>query len=192
MKRATRQRLPLILTSVVVAIAVAAIAVSFAVENVVQTTTPTPTPTLTAAGGSEIPESTGTPTPPQLGIETTPLISGPLPESASATGELVAGFPTSVISLPPGAEVISSAIATEGERMQVTVVATSAAPEEEVQSYFEGVFSDLGMTGAETPAASGSKAVTWSRGTDSIVVATTPDAGETRLSVFALFTAGTS
>jgi hypothetical protein len=198
MKHITRQRLPFILTGVLVLLAVAAIGVFLAMDNTAQTTEPIPTPT--ALGGSEIPQPTATPTTPQLGIEsppqsgteTSPLISGPLPKSASADGKLVAGFPTSIISLPPGAEVASSAIATEGNRMQATVVASSAASENKVHSYFTGIFTDLGLTSTETQAAPGTKATTWSNGTDSIVVATKVDGDVTRFSVFALFTAGSS
>jgi hypothetical protein len=190
MKQITRQRLPYILTGVLVLLAVAAIGVFLAMDNTAQTTEPTTTPT--ALGGSEVPQSAPTPTTPQLGVETSPLISGPLPESASADGELVAGFPTSIISLPPGAKVESSAIATEGDHMQVTIVASSASSEDKVLSYFDGVFTDLGLRGAETQSASGTRTTTWSSGSDSIVVATTADGDVTRFSVFALFTAGTS
>ncbi|GAA1222236.1 hypothetical protein [Rhodoglobus aureus] len=190
MKRVRWQRLPYILTGVLVLLAVAAIGIFLALDNTAQTTAPTPTPT--GLGGSVIPQPTATPTAPQLGIETTPLITGPLPESATAVGELVAGFPTSIISLPTGAEVVSSAIATEGDRMQATVVATSTASQDEVHRYFERVLTPLGLRGAETPAAPGTTATTWSSGTDSIVVATTADEDVTRFSVFALFTAGKS
>jgi hypothetical protein len=200
MKQITRQRLPLILTGVLVLLAVAAIGVFLAVDNTTQTTEPAPTASPTALGGSEIPQPTAIPTIPQLGIEnppqsgaeSSPLINSPLPKSASAEGKLVAGFPTSVISLPPGAKVVSSAIATEGDRMQATVVASSAASENTVHGYFDGIFTALGLRGTETSAAPGTRATTWSNGTDNIVVATNVDDEMTRFSIFALFTAGPS
>ncbi|WP_010205795.1 hypothetical protein [Salinibacterium sp. PAMC 21357] len=190
MKQITRQRLPFILTGVLVLLAVAAIAIFLATDNSAQIAEPAPTTTRVV--GSEIPPPTATPTTPQLGIETSPLISGPLPESASANGKLVTGFPTSIISLPPGTEVTSSAITTEGDRMQVTVVASSSRSEDEVQSYFQDVFSALELQGAETPAAPDTRATTWSSGADSIVVATQTDGAITRFTIFALFTAGPS
>lgn len=198
MNQIMRQRLPFILTGVLVALAVAAIGIFFATANTAQTTEPTSAPT--ARGGIEIPQPTATPTSPQLGIanppqadtETSPLITLPLPESASAEGRLVAGFPTAVLSLPPEATVVNSAIATEGDRMQATVVASTSASEETVQRYFDEVFTDLGLTGADTKSAPGSTATTWSNGTDSIAVATTADGDVTRFSIFALFTAGTT
>ena len=202
MKQLTRQRLPFILTGVLVLLAVAAIGIFLVMGNTAQTTelTPTPTPTPTAVGGSEIPQPTATPTTPQLGIENpppvdttiAPLVSRPLPKSASAEGKLVAGFPTSVISLPPKTKVVSSSIATEGDRMQATVVASTAATENTVHRYFDGIFTALGLQGSETSAAPGTRATTWSNGIDSIVVATSVDGEVTRFSVFALFTAGPS
>ncbi|QYH36948.1 hypothetical protein [Salinibacterium sp. M195] len=190
MKPTMRLRLPFILTGVLVLLAVAAIGVFLALDNTVQTTEPTPA--STAFGGSEIPQPTETPTTKQLGIETSPLITAPLPDSARADGELVAGFPTSVISLPPSSEVVSSAITIEGDRMQATVVATTDTSEDMVQSYFADAFTALGLQGSDTPAASGTTATTWSNGTDSIIVATTAEGEVTRFSIFALFTAGTS
>jgi len=187
--RTTRQQLPYILTGVLVLLAVAAIAVFLATDNTAQTTAPSPAPST--LGGSEIPQPTATPTAPQLGIEAKPLIAGPLPEPASAVGELVPGFPTATVSLPSGAEVVNSAIAIEGDRMQATVVATAAASEDDVHRYFDGIFTPLGLRGAETPSAAGTTAMTWSSGNDSIVVATTADGEGTRFSVLALLTAGT-
>ncbi|MGV8911601.1 MAG: hypothetical protein ACOH14_03215 [Rhodoglobus sp.] len=200
MKQITRQRLPFILTGVLVLLAVAAIVVFLATDNSTQITEPTPTATPTPLSGSEIPQPTAAPTTPQLGIEnppqsgteSSPLINRPLPKSATAEGKLVAGFPTSVISLPTGAKVVSSAIATEGDRMQATVVASSDGSEDKIHSYFEGIFTPLGLRGTETPSAPGTTATTWSSGTDSIIVATQVDGTVTRFTIFALFTAGTN
>lgn len=186
----TRQRLPFILTAALVVLAIVAVAAFLATGSSAPTTAPTPT--RTAEGGSEFLPSTATPTPTRLGIETKPLITEPLPTSASALGTLVAGFPTDVISVPPGATVVSSAIATEGVRMQATVVATSTASDGDVQSYYQGIFTSLGLTAAAAPSAPGTTATTYSRGTDSIIVATSAESGGTRLSIFALFTAGKS
>ncbi len=187
MKQLTRQRLPVILTGTLVVIAIVVVAVFIATGTSAPTTAPNPTSTV--GSGSEILPPTATPTTPRLGIEITPLVTEPLPASASAVGTLVAGFPT-VISLPPGSTVVSSAVATEGVRMQATVVATSTESDADVQSYFQGIFTPLGLTATETPSAPGASATTYSRGADSIIVTTTTESGGTRLSVFALFTAG--
>ena len=190
MKLVTRQRLPFILTGVLVVLAIVAVSVFLGTGGFGPTSAPSPTPTRAAGSGTEVLPPTATPTTAHLGTESTPLVTEPLPKSASATGKLVTGFPTDVISLPAGMKIESSSIATQGVHMQVTVVGTSAASVGDVQSYFQAVFTKLGLTAVVTPAAPGTTATSYSRSSDSITVTTSADSGGTHVSVFAVFTAG--
>lgn len=188
MKIVTRQRLPFLITGALVVLAIGAI-LTFLLAP---TATPSaaPTPTRAAGSGSEVLPPTATPTTPHLGTSPTSLVSAPLPKTASAKGKLVTGFPTEVISIPTGTKVVSSAIATQGDHMQVTLVGTTAASVGDVQTYFQGIFTTLGLTAEVTPSAPGTAATTYSRGSDRITVTTTASDDGTRLSVFGLFTAG--
>ena len=188
MKAVTRQRLPFIITGALVVLAIGAIILFLLAPS--STPSAAPTPSRAAGSGSEVLPPTATPTTPHLGTDPTSLVTAPLPKTASAKGKLVAGFPTTVISVPTGTKIVSSAIATQGDHMQVTLVGTTAASGGDVQSYFQGIFSALGLTGAVTPSAPGTAATTFSRGADRITVTTSANSGGTRLTVFGLFTAG--
>ncbi len=192
MKSITRQRLAFILTGALVMLAVVVVGVFLATGGFGPPAAPSPTPTRAAGSGTEVLPPTATPTTAHLGTDPTPLVTAPLPKSASAKGTLVAGFPTGVISIPPGMSVANSAIATEGVHMQVTLVGTSAASVGDVQSYFQSVFTELGLTASAAPSAPGTTATSYTRGSDSITVTTTADSGRTGVSVFAAFTAGKS
>lgn len=188
MKAVTRQRLPFILTGGLLVLAVAAVILFLTVGS--PAPTPSPTPTRAAGSGTEVLPPTATPTTPHLGVDPTPLFTEPLPKTASATGKLVAGFPTKVISVPSGTKIVSSSISTQGDRMQLSLVGTSPASVGDVQSYFQGTFSTLGLTAAVTPSAPGTVATTYSRGSDRITVTTAAGSDGTQLTVFGLFTAG--
>jgi hypothetical protein len=184
----TGRRSPFIITGLLVLLAAAAVVVFLTTGAPAPTAAPTPT--RAAGAGSEVLPPTATPTTPHLGVDPTPLLTGPLPKSAEATGKLVAGFPTTIVAIPPDSTVLNSAIATQGQHMQATVVGTSAASEGDVQAYFQGAFTQLDLTGAVTPSATGTVANTYSRGTDRITVTTSTASGKTRFSIFALFVAG--
>lgn len=100
---------------------------------------PGPQPSAAPTSGSEVttPDATEAPSdriPPRP--TPTPLIRLPLPAPGSASGTLVAGFPTFAMGPPPGADVVDNSIATDGATMQVTLVGrTDAAPADVVQYY---------------------------------------------------------
>lgn len=190
MKLLTRQRLPFVLTGLLVLLAVAAVTVFLATGG--PSPTASPTPTRAAGSGTEVLPPTATATTPHLGTTLEPLVKGPLPKSASATGELVAGFPSEVIPIPTGLKISSSSVATQGEHLQVTLVGTSPASEAAVQSFYQAAFTKLGMTGAVAPVGAADSATTFTRGSDSITVTTTAKASGTELSIFGAFTAGKS
>ena len=186
----TRQRLPLLLTGVLVLLAIAAVAVFLATGS--STPSAAPTPTRAAGSGTEVLPPTATPTTPHLGTTLEPLVTAPLPKTASAKGKLVAGFPSEVIPIPSGLTISSSSVATQGDHLQATVVGTSTASEADVQSFYQAAFAKLGMTAAVAPAGASDTATTFSRGSDSITVTTTAQTSGTALSIFGVFTAGKS
>ncbi len=190
MKVLTRQRLPFVLTGLLVLLAIAAVIVFLATGGA--TPASAPTPTRAAGSGTEVLPPTATPTIAHLGTEQDPLVTAPLPKTASAKGKLVTGFPTQVIAIPAGLTIENSSVASEGEHLQVTLVGTSAGTQGDVQAFYQTALSALGMTGAAASSAAGSTATTYSRGTDNITVTTTADSTGTQLSILGVFTAGTS
>lgn len=74
-----------------------------------------------------------------------PLVTPPLPPSASAEGSLVEGFPRDIMGPTADSDVVSSSIATEGDTMQVTLVARTDQSEEDVRSHFRSVWTSLGL-----------------------------------------------
>jgi hypothetical protein len=83
-----------------------------------------------------------------------PLVKAPLPASASANGRLVKGFPTAIMGPAPESDILSSSIATQGDTMQVTLVARTDASEKEVTEHYRALWSKLGLTEAASSAGS--------------------------------------
>lgn len=142
-------------------------------------TTPTvgPDPDATPVDGSEVqpPDPTATAgagLPPRQPDE--PLVTAPLPESASADGELVDGFPADIMGPTDDSDVLSSSIATEGDTMQVTLVARTDASEEDVTQHFRALWTDLGLSDAGP---SGSAALSYGDSLSSLTLAFTPASG---------------
>ena len=115
-------------------------------------TVPTPgaDPNATPTTGSEVlPPSSQSPDAGLPPLEpSTPLVTEPLPPSASLQGGLVAGFPTSVIGPMPGAEVVESSVASEGTTMQATLIARTDASPEEVAAHYQASWKALGLSGS--------------------------------------------
>lgn len=111
--------------------------------------TPGPIPGATPTTGSEVQPPSATESPgsglPPLPAQT-PLVTPPLPASGSASGELVEGFPESIMGPAPGSDVLSSSIATEGETMQVTLVARTDAPADDIRDHYRQQWAALGLT----------------------------------------------
>jgi hypothetical protein len=122
----------------------------------------------------EVPEPTrqARPTLPPS-VERTPLMSGGLPESGTARGKLVTGFPRSVIPVPKGTRIQVSSLAVQGDTLQLGLDAnTDRAPDELLEVYI-GDFEDKGWLWTEAPAAEGSSAVRGGFGNDSVTVTVT-------------------
>jgi hypothetical protein len=108
-----------------------------------------PEPGATPTTGTEVPEPDPS-TPPQNGLPPlptpTPLVVGPLPDSGSESGALIDGFPDAVMGPVPASDVLESSIATEGSTMQVTLVARTDSPADDVRTHYRGLWSQLGLT----------------------------------------------
>ena len=112
--------------------------------------TPTrgPLPGATTTTGSEVQDpAPGQPEPGRIPPlpAATPLVSPPLPDSASADGKLVKGFPEKIMGAAPDSEIVSSAIATEGNAMQVTLVARTDASPDSVVAYYRDAWAKLAL-----------------------------------------------
>ncbi|WP_295014245.1 hypothetical protein [uncultured Microbacterium sp.] len=105
-----------------------------------------PRPGATPTSGSEVRPPTATPGTglPPLSDET-PLVKAPLPASGSADGAVVAGFPENVLGPLPGSTLGSTSIATEGTRMQATLIASSTSPEDDIRAHYQQLWAGLGL-----------------------------------------------
>lgn len=114
-------------------------------------TTAGPRPDATPVDGSEVqpPSDQSAPSDrlPPLPMPT-PLITAPLPETASARGSLVDGFPSTVAGPAPGADILDSSIASADTVMQVTLTARTDATHDEVIAHYRSTWSALGLSDA--------------------------------------------
>lgn len=131
------------------------------------------------------PDSTPSPAPKAL-------VSAPLPATASARGSIVKGFPA-VIPQAPESTVTFSSVASEGDRMQLGLEATTSVSADGVLSYYRTVFEPLGLVAAPAPAVEGSAALSFVRGGNGITVTVSTPAGSARAHyiVTGVFIAGT-
>jgi hypothetical protein len=121
-----------------------------------------------------------------------PLVSKPLPKSASARGELVAGFPVAVIPLVPGGSVLFSSVAATGAKLQVGLESIASMAPADVIAHYSAAFSRLGLVAAPTPATGGARTATFTRGGNSVTVTAASYGGSNcRFTVFGVFSPGT-
>ncbi|MCG2798120.1 MAG: hypothetical protein L6367_06210 [Cellulomonas sp.] len=120
---------------------------------------------------------------------TGPTVSGTVPPDATAQGSLADGFPSQVVPVPDGVEVVSSSVSGQGTHLQATLLGSSAAAPAEVQAAYADALAREGFDGYPTATVDGSSAVTYTRGTDGIVVSVRDRlGGGTELSVLATLT----
>jgi len=84
--------------------------------------------------------------------EAAPRISE-LPESASAQGSVVEGFPTELAGPADASDVLDSAVATEGDVMQFSLRARTATDAAAISAHYRALWSSLGL--AAIPAGDG-------------------------------------
>ncbi|WP_411701302.1 hypothetical protein [Conyzicola sp.] len=118
-----------------------------------------------------------------------PLVKPPASQTESEVGELVAGFPEN-IPLVPESTISTSSLDSDGTRVQASVVASTPASAADVTTYYENLFAALGFPGSPLPAASGSSAVSFARGGESVTLTVTPSPDGSRYSLFGVLGAG--
>ncbi|MBX0299443.1 hypothetical protein K2F54_05575 [Cryobacterium sp. 1639] len=144
---------------------------------------PAPAPEETPPGGTP-PEG-----PPPEG--TLPaLVSLPLPDTATAVGSIVAGFPAGVIPEPPDSVVEVSSVATEGSQLQAALSGRTTLTADEVLDFYRTALAELGLSDAPAPSVDGSSAIAFTRGNNSVALTVSPIEGGCRYVVFGTFTAG--
>jgi hypothetical protein len=75
-----------------------------------------------------------------------PLVTVPLPPSASAEGEVVPGFPAEAAGPIEHSDVIQTSLTGEGDLVQVTLVGRSDAVPADILAHYAAVWADLGLT----------------------------------------------
>lgn len=115
--------------------------------------------------GSALPPSTPIPA----------LLTGPVPDSATAENEIVAGFPTG-IPVVDRSTVSSSDVSVENERVRASLTATTPTAGQKVLALYDAALAGYGFNSAESPAVGGSTAREYSRGAESVTVTVTPTA----------------
>lgn len=146
------------------------------------TSAPAPAPESTPPGG--IPPEV---TPPE-GVPPA-LVSLPLPDTATAVGSLVAGFPVDVVPAAPDSVIDVSSVATEGSQLQAALSGQTTLTAEEVLDFYQAALSELGLSAAPAPALDGSSALAFTRGNNSVALTVSPIDGGCRYVVFGTFTA---
>jgi hypothetical protein len=116
-------------------------------------------------------------------------VSAPLPRTASATGGLVSGYPDAVLPLTPGAHVDSSSVASQGDRLQVTLTATTDAGVTDVLAFYRTALAKYGMYDTPAPAQGGATALRFSRDGSTVTITATPSDDGSTYVIFGTFTA---
>ncbi|AOT04988.1 hypothetical protein [Arthrobacter sp. U41] len=110
-----------------------------------------------------------------------PLIGRPLPETASAQGNVVDGFPAEVITFPEGTVVVSTGVSSADGSLQISADALVASSQDSVAGHFQQILGPLKFWSEPVPAAEGQRSIRFSRGTDSLTLTTvTTGTGSTR------------
>lgn len=119
------------------------------------------------------------------------LVTLPLPDTSSAVGSIVAGFPTRVIPKAPHSTVATSSVATEGSHLQATLTAQTTLTVAEVMDFYRTALARLSLLDSPAPALDGSTALTFTRGNNAVTISATTIDGGCRYVVFGVFSAST-
>lgn len=85
----------------------------------------------------------------------TPRVSAPLPETASATGGLVAGLPVDLAAPLDGSDVLDSSVASEGTTVQFSLRARTDTDADTVRESYAALWAGLGLAADDTASADG-------------------------------------
>lgn len=117
------------------------------------------------------------------------LVTLPLPDTSSAVGSVVVGFPDRVLPAAPQSSIASSSVAAEGSRLQAALAAKTSLPAQEVLDFYSTALMELGLVGAPVPAPDGSSALVFTRGVNTVTLTATPVADGSEYTVFGIFSA---
>ncbi len=165
-------------------------------------------PVIPPAGGAPAVPSTAAPVGPRTTTEVEPagvpkiplppsspigpLVSGPLPASATSTGALVVGFP-SAIPLPSGSTISVSSVSSNGNILTAMLAAKTATGPDELVTWFSDRFARLSLAGTPAPAVGGSTAIAFLRGGESVTLTvTSAGTGGSRFTLIGTFARGGS
>lgn len=141
-----------------------------------------------AESGEVTPSSTSAPAP-APGDTPPALVTLPLPDTSTAVGSLVAGFPVRVIPEAPDSVIDLSSVAAEGSQLQAALSGQTTLTAEEVLDFYRTALAELALSEAPAPALDGSSALAFTRGNNSVTLTVTPMDGGCRYAVFGTFTA---
>ncbi len=151
-----------------------------------------PSPTKSAEPGEADPVA------PDPGPDTLPtskpladLVTLPLPDTSSAVGSIVAGFPTRVLPQAPHSTVGTSSVAAEGSRLQAALTAQTTLTVAEVMDFYRTALAKLSLFDTPAPALDGSTALTFTRGNNTVTISATTIDGGCSYVVFGAFSAST-
>ncbi len=100
--------------------------------------------------------------------------------SGTATVGLVAGFPTDLVPIPPKATVTASAVRNAGDRLELSLSATTKAPAKDILVWYDKRFRAQGFTPADGKTiAPGTGGRIYARG-DEVILLAVNDAGGLR------------
>lgn len=123
---------------------------------------------------------TGLPMPPQLAA----LVDAPLPNTASATGKTVEGFPSGVISFPDGTVVVFTGISSHDTTLQATAEGIVESGTDKVLGHFQQILQPAGFLFEAAPAVAGQQGMRFVRGKDTVsVTLSATGTGSTRFSL---------
>ncbi|WP_130177294.1 hypothetical protein [Cryobacterium sp. SO1] len=162
---------------------------------------PTPSPTTVLPGSSSTarpgestearatePDAPAGPAP-AAPVPVPALVTLPLPDSSSAVGSVVNGFPDRVLPAAPQSSIASSSVAAEGSRLQAALAAQTPLAAQEVLDFYSTTLAELGLVGAPVPAPEGSSALVFRRGVNTVTLTATPVAAGSEYTVFGIFSA---
>ncbi|WP_372593089.1 hypothetical protein [Actinotalea sp.] len=98
------------------------------------------------------------------------VLTGPMPATASATGRLVDGYPSSIVPVLDEITVVSSSVSSQGDRLQLGLQGSSDLSPDEVTAAYVAALAAQSFSSAPGVAIEGSTATQFSRGSDGVVL----------------------
>ncbi|MCX8452753.1 hypothetical protein [Paenarthrobacter ureafaciens] len=117
-----------------------------------------------------LPPVTATPTGLPEPSAAAPLLKGKLPDPGNATGAVVDGWPSSILTLPEGTTIGSTSVSGSGNVLQVTADGVVGKPQQAVIDDFRASLVPHGFWSEDAPAPDGATAARFVRGTDTVTV----------------------